>query len=118
MTTVAIIAIAAVVIICYAFADPIGSGFAPRCFFKSVTGYDCPGCGFQRALSAALHGDFVGAWHYNPFIFFAIPVAIVYVVAEASPARFRKLHAFLMSLPVTLSLLVIIILWWILRNLL
>jgi len=27
------------------------------CVFKSLTGHDCPGCGFQRALIELLQGN-------------------------------------------------------------
>ncbi len=42
--------------------DPLG-GKAPRCLFKLITGYECPGCGSQRAFHSLLHGDIAAAWH-------------------------------------------------------
>lgn len=118
LATVAIIAVAAVVVICYAFGDPVGDGYAPRCLLKTITGYDCPGCGFQRALSSILHGDWTSAWHYNPFLFFAIPIGTVYAIVELCPGRLCKMRKILLSVPFTMSLLVSIVLWWVLRNLL
>lgn len=38
------------------------------CFFSSVLGIYCPGCGGTRALSALLHGHFLRAIWYHPFI--------------------------------------------------
>lgn len=61
--------IVAVVFIYYSY-DPLQSIFFPKCIFKTLTGYDCPGCGTQRALHAFLHGHFVEAFRYN--IFFVI----------------------------------------------
>lgn len=43
--------------------------------FKLLTGYDCPGCGSQRALHALLHGD-INAFAYNPLFIIAIPYVI------------------------------------------
>lgn len=59
LTAAACILVAVVVI--YFFVDPASTTLAPRCHFKALTGFDCPGCGFQRALHAALHGDFATA---------------------------------------------------------
>ena len=42
------------------------------CLFKSLTGYDCPGCGNTRSVLSLLHGDFPRAVKYNPFPPFAI----------------------------------------------
>ena len=39
------------------------------CWFKSMTGVPCPGCGVTHALCAIGHGRFADAWAYNPFSF-------------------------------------------------
>jgi hypothetical protein len=36
------------------------------CFYKSVLGVDCPGCGMQRAFIALLKGDFAGSLKLYP----------------------------------------------------
>lgn len=109
-----VIAIAAAVF--YFVHDPAADGIAPKCTFKILTGYDCPGCGFQRALHAALHGDFAAAWSYNPILFFLIPTALLYAIVEAMPARFSHLRRILIH-PATITAIgVTIIAWWILRN--
>ena len=38
------------------------------CFFSSVIGIYCPGCGGTRALIAMLHGHFLKALWYHPLI--------------------------------------------------
>lgn len=48
----------------------------PPCLFHIITGYYCPGCGGTRALRALLHGRFLQAAWYHPFVPYA---AIVYV---------------------------------------
>ncbi|MFM5905919.1 MAG: DUF2752 domain-containing protein [Micrococcales bacterium] len=48
----------------------------PRCPVYALTGIYCPGCGGQRAVSALLHGDFLGAVDQNALIF-VIPIFIV-----------------------------------------
>lgn len=38
------------------------------CFFSTVLGIYCPGCGGTRALTALLHGHFLRALWYHPFV--------------------------------------------------
>lgn len=44
----------------YFIFDPAVTRWAPKCMFRVLTGYDCPGCGSQRALHALLHADMAG----------------------------------------------------------
>ena len=91
MTAVAVVAALFVVFLFYYNVNP-ESGLMPRCTFKLMTGYDCPGCGFQRALHALLHGRAAEAWGYNPFVFFAVPGALFYIVVESGRRHWPKLH--------------------------
>lgn len=110
---IAIVAVAAV----YAFFDPAGALF-PRCMFKTVTGWNCPGCGSQRALHALLTGHPAEAWHFNPYLFIAVPVALFFGFVEAIQTRFPALHRALIR-PVTFYILILLtVLWTIARNLL
>jgi hypothetical protein len=43
------------------------------CFIKSHFGFDCPGCGMQRAVIALLKGDIIQSIHYHPAL---IPLLI------------------------------------------
>ena len=36
------------------------------CPFKELTGYDCPGCGFQRSFLALVQGNLTESFHYYP----------------------------------------------------
>ena len=100
----------------YYSVDP-SSGLMPRCAFRQITGYECPGCGFQRAVHALLHGEVAEAWSYNAFVFFALPAAIFYIVAEAMRHRLPRLHA-AANKPWIIALVgLAIVAWWIGRNL-
>ena len=112
---VAAIVVVLVILIFYYYAEP-SAAFMPHCTFKALTGYDCPGCGFQRALHAALHGEFAMAWHYNAFVFFAVPAAICFIVSEALRTKHPKLHRILFHPAVLTAILVAVVAWWIGRN--
>jgi hypothetical protein len=36
------------------------------CPFKTITGIDCPGCGFQRSLIALIEGNLAKSWLLYP----------------------------------------------------
>ena len=58
------------------------SGMAPEeisllpCIFHSLTDLICPGCGMTRACIALVQGKFGAAWHYHPFSFLVVGLAI------------------------------------------
>ena len=93
-------------------------GWMPLCPVHALTGLSCPGCGSQRALHALLTGHPAEAWHYNPYLFIAVPVALFFGFVEAYQARFPALHRALIR-PATFYILIILtVLWTIARNLL
>ncbi len=49
----------------------------PTCPFLHITGYECPGCGTQRALHSLLHLNIVDAFRYNALILFLIPYIVL-----------------------------------------
>lgn len=44
------------------------------CFTKKLFGFDCLGCGLQRAVAFLLQGEFLAAWEMYPAIFAIIPL--------------------------------------------
>lgn len=62
--------------------DPAKYPIAPKCPFKLLTGWDCPGCGFQRAAHALLHGRLAEAWAYNRFLIYAVPWLLAVMLTE------------------------------------
>lgn len=54
----------------------------PPCLIYQYTGLYCAGCGAQRMVAAIFQGDFSLAFRQNPFLFFVLPLAGVYLVAE------------------------------------
>ena len=115
LTTAAAIA-AAVVIFVYSSFDPSASALFPKCVIKSLTGYDCPGCGSQRAIHSLLNGDLMQAWHYNALLVASLPLIAVLLAAAAMRTRFPRFYAAVNSRQVIIAVAVIVIIWWILRN--
>lgn len=110
LTVVAAVGIIAVVV--YLATHNPESAPALRCPFKALTGYDCPGCGTQRAVHALFHADFAAAWRYNAALMPALVLALAYIVV---PQR----HASLLYRPGFIAgVAIAIVAWWILRNLL
>lgn len=108
--------VAVVLVAVYSVADPCRE-LMPRCPFKWLTGFDCPACGNQRALYALLHGDWAGAWRYNPFVWLAAPYALLVVFTEYDPSRVARRWKRRVQHPVTVTLFAAVTLvWWVARN--
>lgn len=57
--------------------------FYPRCWFYTLTGWQCPGCGGLRAAHLLLHGNIVEAFRQNPLLFVLAGGAGVWGILEA-----------------------------------
>lgn len=49
------------------------------CTFKNFTGWDCAGCGGQRAFHHILHFDFLNALKYNALLVVLFPYAMILI---------------------------------------
>ncbi|MDE6842427.1 MAG: DUF2752 domain-containing protein [Muribaculaceae bacterium] len=116
MRTVVVIIAVIVAGTMYYIADPMKTPFMPRCFFHSLTGLQCPGCGSQRLLHALLHGDLGAAWHANALLLLMIPYLLLLTVVELWPLRLRRLHDILHSPAAIIAVIVLISGWFVLRN--
>ena len=112
IVAVFVAAIAAV----YYFFDPSQIHIFPRCVVKVLTGYDCPGCGSQRALHALLHGNLAEAWHYNAGLMVILPLIAAYVVADFNRGRWPRFYLFLNGSTVIWFILLFMVGWTVLRN--
>ncbi|MBF0493059.1 MAG: DUF2752 domain-containing protein [Deltaproteobacteria bacterium] len=50
----------------FSFVAPLNSlDSVPLCIFKTLTHFDCPGCGLSRSFLSLSHGHFLGAIRHN-----------------------------------------------------
>jgi uncharacterized integral membrane protein len=101
----------------YGLLDPARHALFPKCPFLMLTGgLRCPGCGSQRAVHALLHLEFKEAFLYNPMVVISIPflvlLALAAITKDSSPKLYEKVNSGLL----TKILLVIILGWWMFRN--
>ncbi len=102
------------------FFNPEVYPIYPKCPFLTITGYKCPGCGSLRFVHSLLHGDLVGAWHYNPLLLGALPFLLLlfYVSIARKTQKWAEQWYLAFNSKISISLLtIIIIIWWVGRNL-
>jgi hypothetical protein len=92
----------------------------PRCAFHFVTGLHCPGCGNTRASHALLHGDVAGALRQNALFVIGLPFLLYWAGRSwwgwVYPHRLRPLP-FLWRYSYSLTLVGLVIVFWVVRNL-
>lgn len=107
-------------IIIYKVFNPIDNDYFPKCIFHELTGYKCPGCGSQRAIHHLLNFDISAAISDNILLIFAIPYMItgfIFDLIKSPSEKQIKWRKFLFGKKAIILIFVVIILFWILRNL-
>lgn len=113
------LAIALAVGIVVYLCDPQGAWWMPKCVFHSLTGLQCPGCGFTRALHALLHGHPLQALRYNYFFIISLPLlAAVAFTAWSDGKMAARLRPIAQGRAAMLAYIVLFFIWWIVRNVL
>ncbi len=102
----------------YFFLNPYEQEyFFISCPFYKITGYQCSGCGSQRAFHEILHLNFREAFHQNALVLFGIPYFSLIFFTSFFQEKFAKLRQLLIGKKTILILFVIVILFGIFRNL-
>ncbi|MBR1838625.1 MAG: DUF2752 domain-containing protein [Bacteroidaceae bacterium] len=106
------------VLVLYCLVDPLQSHFPIQCPWHLLTGTQCPGCGFQRALFALLHGQWYGALRYNYFFVFSLPYALMAILATWYNYHhiFDSLRTFVYHRVTMRVYVVLFFAWWVIRN--
>lgn len=113
---VACVAAAAAVAAVYFAVDPMQAPWMPKCMLHVVTGFDCPGCGSQRALHALLHGDLPGAFRANALLLAMIPYILLILYAELFRERVPRLFRAVYSQAAIIAVVAVVMAWGVVRN--
>lgn len=113
--------LALALLLIYGWFDPSSSHFFPKCPFKSLTHFDCPGCGSQRAVHALLNFEFREAFRQNALLVMALPYltsGVVFNLIKKPSENMMRWRSRLFGHHATLIVLGIVIAFAILRNVL
>ncbi|WP_297237619.1 DUF2752 domain-containing protein [uncultured Porphyromonas sp.] len=114
-----IVILLAGIAVAYKYLDPAVVPIFPRCPFRLLTGYLCPGCGSQRAIHRLLNLDIAGAWRMNPLLVIALPYLLAGLILQPLSHRSdigARLRERLYGYRASVVALVVIVLFWIGRN--
>jgi len=91
--------------------------FFPKCPFRLLTGFLCPGCGSTRAFYHLLHLHPVTAFKFNPLMVLTLPFIIYGILGFTRSALTGKPQRRVFIPPIYLwAWLVLLIFFWIFRN--
>ena len=84
----------------------------PRCIFHELSGWQCPGCGTQRALADFARGEILAGWSRN----LLLPPAMALVALLIILPPGNRLKERLNSPAAIYTIMAIVLAWWVLRN--
>lgn len=70
--------------------DDIPAGKYLSCYFRKITGLDCPGCGLTRGFISLCHADFAEAFRVNALTYLVAPFFAYRLTRSLSATIFRK----------------------------
>ena len=101
--------------------DPSTNSFFPKCPLLMATGWECPGCGSQRAVYDLMHFDVKAAFYHNPLVVIFLPYIILGLSVDSYAHKNEKLLYLrnnIYSTHAIYFILVVIISFFVLRNVL
>lgn len=106
------------IVILYFLFDPSNSIYFPKCPFKLLTSYDCPGCGSQRALHHLLHFEFAKAFALNALLVLSLPYVVFGLIYQNTSLKEKwpSIQTYLFGKLAIYFWFIVILLWWIVRN--
>lgn len=66
------------------------------CIWNYLFHIQCPGCGFTRAVTAALQFDFETAFYYHP-MFWSFPLLVLYFLFNGDLFTNKKVNTFVIG---------------------
>jgi hypothetical protein len=89
----------------------------PKCPFRLITGWQCPGCGSTRACYQLLHLHPVAAFKLNPLMVMALPFIVYGFLGFTRSAISGKPQRRLFIPSIYLwAWLVVLVFFWVFRN--
>jgi hypothetical protein len=105
--------------ILYRSYNPYGNIYFPKCPFRELTSLKCPGCGSQRAIHYLLNFNILNAIKENLILVLSIPYILTGLIFDSLKKpneKILKWRKVLFGRKAIFLILVIIIVFWILRN--
>lgn len=105
-----------ILLLIYKSYNPLENDLFPKCIFYKYTGFLCPGCGSQRAIHYLLNLNILSAIKQNILVVLFIPYLLIIFLTNVYPKFFHTLK-YQLEKPLTIKITLIIILsYWLLRN--
>jgi len=112
------VGLAAIAVFLFFFnpSSPANQWF-PKCPFRLITGWQCPGCGSTRAFYQLLHLHPIAAFKFNPLMVLTLPFLIYGFLGFTKSAITGKPYRRIFIPPIYLwAWLALMIFFWIFRN--
>jgi len=104
-------------VILYFLVNPSEVDFFPKCPLYLTTGLYCPGCGSQRATHQLLNFNLIGVVQQNALFLFSLAIFGYHLIVSGVNLYFKKnIYNYLYHPKTPIIILVIVILFWVLRN--
>ena len=115
-----IISLFVILIVIYKLFDPMAHDIFPKCPFLVLTGYQCAGCGSQRAIHELLNLNIIGAWQQNALLVISLPyifLGFIYNLIPYPSERILYWRKILFGPRAIVVVMIIIVCFWVGRNL-
>jgi hypothetical protein len=101
----------------YIFWNPSETNIFPKCPVYATTGIYCPGCGSQRATHKILNGEIIEGLRHN-YMIALLAIVILYqgFIYVMNDVLGKNITNLLHKSKVTFSILILVILFWVFRN--
>ncbi len=116
---VLVLGVLVTLVIVYKNHSPYEHSIFPKCPFRTITGYQCAGCGSQRAVHFLLNGNVGGAFRENPLLVLSIPYLLtgfIFDNVKRSGRRFLWWREKLFGFNAIMVVLAVVIIFWVGRN--
>ncbi len=113
----ALLGLGIIAVFLYYFINPSEVDYLPKCVLYSTTGIFCPGCGSQRATHYLLNFNILGILQQNIFYFIVLIILGYHLlITSLNLLLKKKIYNYVYHPKTPIIILIVLILFWILRN--